>query len=205
VAKLPLPPRPLDLPPEWTVLPAGKLLWRAFFRGGAHPVRWNDFRVFGPMAASRFDPHDPPPRLQGRGILYAADHGRTCLAEVFQETRVIDRADREPWLVGFRLNADLRLLDLTGLWPTRAGASMAICAGRRDRSRAWSRAIYEAYPGAGGLIYPSSMYAHQPAVALYERARPALPGGPAFHRPLSDPALHTVLRNAAAELGYRLA
>ncbi len=44
--------------------------------------------------------------------------------------------------------------------------------------------------------------ANRPAVALYERAISAVPTAPAFHRPLSDPTLLTLLRNVARDLGY---
>ena len=68
----------------------------------------------------------------------------------------------------------------------------------------WSRAIYSAYPDIEGLYYPSSMAANRPAFALYERAVSAIPRAPAFHRPLSDPTLLTLLRNVARDLGYVL-
>ena len=71
--------------------------------------------------------------------------------------------------------ADLRLLDLTGPWPTRAGASMLLASGPRGRARDWSRQVYAAYPQIQGLWYPSSMHAHARSAALYERARAALP------------------------------
>jgi hypothetical protein len=78
---------------------------------------------------SRFDHHLPPSAVQDRGILYAAITGMTPFAEVFQETRVIDRRRNAPWLVAFDLARPLELLDLTDSWPTRAGASMAINSG----------------------------------------------------------------------------
>lgn len=137
-------------------------------------------------------------------IFYCAGHGPTCLAEVFQDVRVIDRSARDPWLVGFSLARDVALLDLTGTWPTRAGASMAINAGPRPRAQRWSQAIYEAYPDLEGIYYPSSMNANRPAIALYERALTALPRAPVFHRPLRDPALLSVLRHVAQDLGYGL-
>ena len=193
------------LPPRLHRLPAGTELWRIYFRGGPHPAAWDTFRAFGPVATARFDHHEPPPRLQDRAILYAAAQGLTCVAEVFQETRLIDRTHRDPWLVGFTLVTDVTLLELTGVWPTAAGASMAINSGPRPRARRWSRAIYGAYPQIAGLWYASPMHANQPAIALYERARDALGRPPFFHRPLADPALLTPLRNAAAALGYGLA
>jgi hypothetical protein len=159
--------------------------------------------MFGPLS-SRFDPHLPPPHLQDRGILYGAVQGPTCLAEVFQDTRVIDRTAKDPWLAGFALQRPITLLDLSGSWPTRAGASMAINTGPRPRAQRWSRTIYEAHPAAQGLHYPSSMHGNLAAVALYERSLPALPPVPVFHRPLRDPALLPVLKRVARDLGYGL-
>lgn len=208
MAKFPEPPAAEELgsvPAETRALPGGTLLWRLYFRGGSHPTLWNRMRTFGPVPGGRFDHHVPPPRTQRRRILYAAADGATCLAEAFQDTRLIDRVGRDPWLVGFVLRAELRLLDLTGTWPTRAGASMALGSGPRPRAQRWSRAIHEAYPDVQGVCFSSSMHGNRPAVALYERAAPALPRSPAFHRPLLDPALLPVLEQAAYDLGFGLA
>jgi hypothetical protein len=203
MAKFPEPPAPLATPAATTKLASATRLWRVYFTGGAHPVAWDEFRFFGPTNA-RFDHHDLPPRVQTRGILYAAREPTTCLAEAFQATRVIHRARRAPWLVAFDLSRAVSLLDLTGTWPTRAGASMAIGSGQRPRARRWSRAIHAAYPAVEGLLYGSSMHANAPSVALYERARTAMPAAPVFHRALSDGALLPRLDAAAARLGYRL-
>jgi hypothetical protein len=190
--------------PEIHVLPAGAVLWRISFRAGAHPSRWNGFRSFGPTGA-RFD-HQPPPakRHRTRAILYASDSGPTSLAEAFQQTRVIDRFADSPALAAFPLTRDLQLLDLTGAWPTRAGASMAINSGPRATARAWSRAIYAAYPAVEGLRYASAMNANQPAFALYERARSSLPTTAALDLPLATPALAAPLAVAAIRFGYAL-
>jgi hypothetical protein len=201
--KFPEPPARLP-PPVTTQLAAGTTLWRVYFTCGPHPAAWDDFRFFGPHAAARFDHHVPPAHVQARGILYAARRPTTCIAEVFQQTRTIDRAARGPWLVRFELQREVEVLDLTGVWPTRAGASMAINSGQRARAQRWSRAIYGAYPNVDGLLYGSSMHANQPAVALYERAQNALPAAPTFNRALADPALFYRLQVAAADLGYRL-
>ena len=191
-----------SLAPAVHVLRAGTLLWRIYFRAGAHPSRWNGFRAFGPTNA-RFDHHPPPAkRHRTRAILYAAESGPTSLAEVFQQTRVIDRTANSPALAAFRLTRDVPLLDLTGMWPTRAGASMAIHSGSRVKARAWSRAIYAAYQGIEGILYASSMNANRPAFALYERARSALPATPALDLPLATPALTAPLAAAALEFGY---
>ncbi len=202
--KFPEPPTAAELAgtsPARKVLPTGALFWRVYFRGGDHPTFWDTFRSFGPTAC-RFDHHLPPSSVQERSIFYGAAHGQTCLAEVFQDSRIIDRTARKPWLVGFHICRELTLLDLTGAWPTRAGASMVMSSGPRPRAQRWSRAIYSAFPEAEGLYYPSSMATNRPALALYERAVSALPIAPAFHRPLSDPTLLTLLRNVARDLGY---
>lgn len=192
------------LPGEVMVLRPGTLLWRIYSRSGPHTVAWNGFRHWGPALNARFDHHTEPARQQPRGILYAGLRVYTCVAEVFQDTRTIERSRNQPWLVGLELARAVSLLDLTGPWPTRAGASMALSTGRRDRARSWSRRIYEDYPGVDGLHYPSSMDANQPAIALYERAQDALGARPLFHRALSDPALNSPLAKAATLFGYIL-
>src|SRR5262245_40391923 len=199
MAKLPAPPRRLAIPAAARVLPEGTMVWRIYFAAGPHPTAWRDFRWFGPTAA-RFDHHDAPPHVQSRGVLYGAAEPITCIAEVFQATRTIHRSARSPWLVAFATEAKLKLLDLTGTWPTKAGASMAIGSGPRPMARRWSRAIYEGYPDVDGLWYASSMYANRPALALYERGRAALPAAPSFHRALSDAALLQRLSSAAVTL-----
>ena len=203
MAKFPLPPAVLAAPAAVRILRSGTRWWRVYFTAGPYAVGWNAFRHFGPTAA-RFDHHLPPPAVQARGIMYAAADPTTCLAEVFQATRVIDRTGRGPWLAGFELVRDVPVLELTGAWPTRAGASMAISSGQRPRARLWSQAIYAAYPAIEGLHYGSSMHANAPSLALYERASSAMPAAQVFNRALSDPALGRRLSAAAKRLGYRL-
>lgn len=204
---LPHPPSVADLQkvaPEVHVLPTGAIVWRVYFRAGSHPSSWNAFRSYGPTGA-RFDHHDEPPAVHPvKAILYGADSGPTCLAEVFQDTRVIDRGRDQPALAAFQLMQDVSLLDVTGAWPTRAGASMAIATGSRKRAREWSRTIYDAYPGLAGIRYGSSMNANRPAFALYERASAALPGAPLLDLPLSHPGLAVLLARAARRFGYRV-
>ena len=188
---------------ERELLTAGTTIWRIYFQGGHHPSAWDDVRNFGPTDG-RFDHHVPPSAVQARGILYGARSGPVCIAEVFQHTHTIDRNRRSPWLVAFELKRDVQLLDMSGAWPTRAKASQAINSGSRQRARRWSQRIYEAFGTIEGLYYSSSMYKNKPAVALYERARTAIPSAPIFHRALADPSLLTPLQNIAHDLGYRL-
>lgn len=209
MAKFPEPPDPAvlrALGAEVRPLPAGTRIWRIYFQAGQHPTTWSQFRSWGPTDA-RFDHHPPPPGLKEREILYGATGPQgavTALAEVFQADRIVERERRAPTWVAFDSAKPLHLLDLTGAWPTRAGASMAISSGPRARARRWSQAIYAAYPDLDGLWYGSSMHANQPCVALYERARGSLPGRPVFHRMLADPAVQTLLRNACRAVNYLL-
>lgn len=174
----------------------------------------------------------PPHDDRDRAILYVGLDALAAIAESFQDTRTIDRRRQEPWLVGFELtagsaetesvtasgtptsaaavsgsgeaniDAGLRVLDVTRLWPTRAGASQAIATGRRPTAQAWSRAIYRSYPNLAGVLYRSSMAGGSLNVALYEKAIPFMPSIPAVHLPLSHPGLVLPLARAGSKLGY---
>jgi len=187
---------------------SGTLLWRVYRAGGPHPTPWNELRHYGPAPTGRFDHQQPPPHDDpARGILYVsvgALGALGALAEAFQDTRTIDRGRQAPWLVGFQLDGDLPALDLTRLWPTRAGASQAISSGRHATAQAWSRAIYRAYPEVEALLYRSSMAGGALNLALYERAASRLPRSPAVHLPLTHPGLTLPLSRVAAKLGYGL-
>lgn len=189
--------------PEWYRVEVGDELWRVYFRDGDHPTRWSQFRTFGPTDA-RFDHHLKGQSDTGRAVMYLALSPVTCFAEVFQKTRTIHRTHLKPVLVGFAMTRSLKLLDLTGAFPTRIGASMGLMTGARSISRNWAREIYAAYPKAQGLAYPSSMYANAAAIVLNDRAdsAKALPRSPGFHKALNDASMITLLKNAARELGY---
>jgi RES domain len=207
VGKLPHPPERLPPPrkAELRVLSAGTQLWRIYFAGGEHATTWNEFRRLGPLGTARFDHHEPPPHLQDRGTLYAADRGPAAFAECFQATRTINRTRRDPWLVCFTLDREVTLLDLGGGWPTRAGASQAINSGPRSRAREWSRSIFDQFPAVEGLRYPSSMLGGAVAVALYERAEDAIADRPILHVPLTHPGLQVPIQRLAFQLGYGVA
>ncbi len=143
---------------------------------------------------------------QGRGVYYAAHDAKTCLGEVFQMSRRIDRAFQSPWLVVFETVQPLLVLDLTSDFATRMGASMAIHSGSRLRTRGWARDLYEAFPEIHGIRYASSMNGGAPALALNERVlrRGLFPPHPLFHRALADDSMLDVLKYAAQALGYEL-
>jgi RES domain-containing protein len=205
VPKFPWPP-PADalrrVPPAVRTLRSGTRIARIYTRGGRYPAAWHDFRFDGPLSGGRFDPH-----TQGavRGVLYGAVMLTTCVAEVFQHTRVVDRFADQRCLAAFAIIRSVRLLDLTGAWPTRAGASQALATGPRARAQAWTGAVYDAYPAVEGVWYPSSMHGGHQALALFERAADALPGRPDIDLPLSHDGLLPDLVRAADTLGYLLA
>jgi hypothetical protein len=205
---LPLPPGAVALaartPPEAVAMTRVTTLWRIYGTAGPHAGLWARFRHFGPVSTARFDHHLPPPAEQPRAVLYAALAIQTCVAEVFQDTRVIDRRRRGAWLAGFRLAREVHLLDLSGTWPTRAGASQAISSGPRDSAQAWARSIYEAYPDLEGMWYCSSMDGGRPAVTLNERAEIALLRQPDVNLPLTHAGLELPLARMGRSLGYLL-
>jgi hypothetical protein len=210
VSKFPEPPGIAALraiSPQTLILPAETSLARIYFAAGSHPSRWARFRSFGPVDA-RWDHHLPDSRGKGveqsRAILYCAPDVDTCVAEVFQATRRIDRARAAPWLVVFALREPITLLDLRGTFATTIGASTAIHSGPRSRARAWARELYEAYPDVQGVHYGSSMNGHAPAIALNERALPAMPLWPLVHRALNDDMLVDILQHIALRLSYGL-
>ena len=205
----PSPPERLpDLRPDDVAEIDGRV-WRVYFSAGAYPGTWRTFRSYGPVVGGRFDHHEPPKSSStSRAVLYGA-HGstaiETCLAEVFQGTRVIDRHDRAPYLAAFRLERPLRLLDLRDSWPARAGVTQIINSGSHTRAQAWSREIYLNYPDLDGMLYPSAASGISGAnIMLYERAATALPSRPLFNEALSHTGLVLPLRRAAYRFGYFL-
>lgn len=208
MAKLPDPPsigalQALD-PPILT-LNESDTLARVYFAGGPRPVAWNEFRSWGPAERARFDHHlydaNSRPHLQDRGVFYCAEAAQTCIAEVFQQARVIERVRNDPYLAIFELKSALRLLDLRGYFATQMGASLAIHSGPRHRARAWARALYDAY-NHDGILYLSSMNSGQTAIALNERSENCLAPDARFNRPLADPSLTDLIDACAHSLGY---
>jgi len=210
VAKFPEPPG-VDalkkISPSLNTYKKGSLIWRLHFFGGSYPTNWHEFRYYGPTS-SRFDHHRPKSngesQTQKRGIMYLAKNGPTCIAEVYQATRIIDRHSQSPWLTAFRIATDIQLLDLTGIFTTTIGASSAIHTGPRPRARRWTQELYAAYANIDGILYCSSMYGNAPAIALFERGKRAIPKLPMFHRALNDLAMSALLTETANNISYQL-
>lgn len=192
-----------------SVHPATRLV-RVFTVSGRHSQQWNGFRRTGPLPHARFDTHPPGPRgrptdAPSHGVLYFGLSVRTSIAEVFQDTSIVDRVTRRPFLVVVRPTRTLRLLDLSGLWPTRAGASQEISSGPRERTQEWARAIRQAHPDLDGLWYRSSMDSGNPAVCLWDPpAAGALPDTPDALVQLDNPGMDVPLARICDELNYTL-
>lgn len=203
---LPLPPSPdeLHFPTEHLrVVATDVVLWRVHRTSGAHVVPWDQLRYWGPASTMRFDPHEPPPHVQGRGVGYAALGVPTALAEVFQRTRVVNTRRGTPYLTAWSPARPLTTLDLTGTWPIQTGASHAINTGRRDHCRAWARAIHTARPDLDGLWHHSAMTGGD-AVTLFTHAANSFPARPLLSLPLDHPGLRSHLLAAAAQINHRL-
>lgn len=214
MARLPLPPPRAVLLKELhrtedivAVHPATRLV-RIFTAASNHPQSWDTFRYTGPLPHGRFDPHPPargggPANDPGHGVCYFGLSVRTSVAEVYQTTSTVDRKTRGPQLVVARPSRTLRLLDLSGLWPTRVGASQEISSGPKKITQAWARAIRAALPEIDGLWYRSSMDSGGPALALWDPpAGSALPVEPDVLLPLDHPGLDVPLGRICQELNY---
>lgn len=185
-------------------------LVRIFTQGGNHRQTWDSFRYVGPLPHGRFDAH---PSGDGGRLATSPDHGITyfslslvsSVASVFETTSTVDRATRGPHVVVLRPRRGLRLLDLTGYWPTRVGASQEISSGIKQITQAWARAIRGAFPDLDGLWFRSSMDAGNPSIALWDPpASSALPDEPDLLLPLAHPSLDEQLTRACDTLNYIL-
>ena len=181
-------------------------LWRIFPTTTVHAAAWNTLRRWGP-AAARFDPHPPPPAEHlDYGVLYAGSDAVTALAEAFGTNRTVDVLTGDPWLVKFTLDArPVQLLNLTGTWPTRAGASREIWTSPdRQRTQKWARAIAARFTGLDGLYYRSSMRGDGAFnVALWAPAEGAISAAAVhFAEPLAHPAMAAMIQDACGRLGY---
>jgi hypothetical protein len=181
------------------MLPSGTNLFRIYdpiARHGARDAR--QFRYVGPFA--RFDHHRGTGRRERRGIWYAGLGLDVAVVEAFDIGVVEPVTER---LARLRTNRELLLLDLHGRSAMRAGTVTAISAADHAVAQAWSRYWYEhpeIFGELDGLYYPSA-HNGEPAVALYERARPALTLPRGRDAPLTDPDVLVEVRRVALAHG----
>jgi hypothetical protein len=192
----PPPPNPRRLlRPVHHILPSRTDLFRIYdplARHGARNAR--QFRDVGPFA--RFYHHRGSGRRERRGIWYAGLTLDVAVVEAFDIGVVEPTTER---LARLHTNRELLLLDLHGRSAMRAGTVAAISAADHALARAWSRYWYEhpeIFGELDGLHYPSA-HNGEPAVALYERARPALALPRGREAPLTDPDVLTEVRRVA--------
>lgn len=203
--KIRLPPATLTLDQAKHVLMFEGVLWRVYPSSGAHPQAWNALREHGPITGMRFDPHPPPPgHHPGIGVMYTALHPTTALAEVFQETRVIDRAFRGCVLGGWQVTRPLALLDLTGNWPVVNRGVAALQMGSKEHTSAWAHAIHTQFGTTLDGLHHRSSVDNRPMITLFDRSQRvnSFPDRPDFNEPLASAACDEILLQAWDELGY---
>ncbi|TDF98458.1 RES domain-containing protein [Arthrobacter terricola] len=187
---------------ETVVLPVGSILWRVHFTSSTFVTPWNKLRTWGPVVNARWEPHPLPEADHAPlGAAYFGDDVLTCLAEVFQQTRFVDVDRDDPYVTALKTTRDVQLVDLQGLWLTRAGASAQIALQNKDRTCAWARAIHEAWPDVDGVRAPSAMAGGRPVTTLWTDH--PLPAAPEFSMPLKSPAVLRDIVAAAGVIGYQ--
>ncbi|MDQ6752058.1 MAG: RES family NAD+ phosphorylase [Actinomycetota bacterium] len=183
------------------IISASTVLWRIHFTASDHIVPWNRLRTWEPVPGSRWEPHPlPPGDAAPLGAAYLGEDVLTCLAEVFQLTRFVDVDRQAPYVTAFRTTRDLSLIDLTGDWLLPAGASAQIAFGEKARTRAWARAIHEAWPDIDGVYSLSAMALSRKVLTLW--TDDAIPAAPEFSAPLNAPGILPEVVAAAAKNGY---
>lgn len=181
---------------------AGSILWRIGPTASSHVTPWNRLRTWGPLRQARWDPHPRPAGDKAPlGVAYLGEDVLTCLAEVFQERRMVDVDTAAPYVTAFAAARDLKLADLTGTWLTRAGGSSAVALHeRKERTRAWARAIHQAWPELDGIIAPSAIVGGRRVVVVWSDR--VFPVSPELSEPLNSPAIVKEISSAAARIGY---
>lgn len=188
-------------PSDFVDVPGGAMLWRIHWVRGAHPMEWNEFRSFGPLATCRYDHHPPPQQDHpGFGISYTAMDLATCVGEVFQASRVVSPSSGQQ-LSAWRPVRPLRLLDLRDTWAIRNGAAFALAAHSHAVCRRWAAKIHASWPDLDGLLAPSTMTGRAMPV-LFERARNSFASAPDFSQPLDAAGVWTAVKAAADSIGY---
>lgn len=204
------------------VLPADTLLTRISFTQDPHATEFGRLRTWGPVEHGRWDPHRGLTGSDGtiaaardpeRGVLYAALDVDTALAEVFQDEddhltaetpRIIDLQAGGPTLIRWRTTRPLELLDLTGSWALRHGASASLGGEPRQTCQEWARAIANAVSSScpiDGLWVRSTMTG-RPMPVLYGGSVSSFPQYPVLSRLLADGAILDRIVAAAQRIGY---
>lgn len=187
------------------VLVEQPVLWRVHRTVGENVLAWSALRHWGPAVTMRFDPHPPPAGIHREiGVSYVALDLATAVVEVFQQQRVIDVAGGRPKATSWRPTRPLHLLDLTGDWALRNGASHSLVSGPRSTCRTWARAIAETWPDLDGL-WSQSTLTGRTNITLWTPAADSFPTNPDFSEYLDSAPLWAILREITLRYpSYRL-
>lgn len=167
------------------------------------------FRFNGPRG--RFDHHreiaGAPANDPDRGIYYAAYDLEGALVEVFGDPpRIVERGTYR--VVRARLQDRVRLLDIRGRGAMLAGTAAGVSGtDARHLTQSWSRYFYEnseVYRDIDGLLYANS-HNGMDAIALFERAQPAIINAIMKTSRLTNPALEAQLLRIADRNGLTVA
>ena len=184
-------------------LPLSQPLWRIHFTGGRYPQAWNGLRTWGPLDSARWDAHPlPEGEHPDHGAAYLAFDVVTCLAEVFQATWFVDVHAGAPYVTLCEFSRPLSLLDVSGDWLLKAGARSSVALGKKSRTRAWARAIRQAWPEVDGVLARSAVAGAHDCVTLWGPAGTAFSGAPLLSNPLSSPAIAPNIKAAAESINF---
>lgn len=198
------PTRPLTLLDE-DVLIEQPVLWRIHRTVGDHVLPWSALRHWGPNSTMRFDPHPPPATDHPDvGVTYTALDIATAVTETFQQQRIIDTASGRPKATAWRPTRPLRLLNLTGDWALRNGASHSLASGPRATCRAWARTIAAKWTDLDGL-WSQSTLTGRTNVTLWTPATDTFPTVPEFSEYVEAAPMWAILREITKRYpSYRL-
>lgn len=201
-SKIPLPPATLTIGPS-DIVPYTGFLYRVYPTEGDHPQDWDELREYGPIPGMRFDPHPPPTGDHpGVGVMYTALAPSTALAEVYQDSHIIDRTLKGNALVTWEVTRPLELLDLTQHWPVRNHGAAAMQMGDKEHTPAWAHAIHTQFGHRIDGLFHRSSVDNQPMITLFERSKDSFPDRPDFNELLTDPACDPVILKACTTLNY---
>lgn len=199
------PPAPLTATgDDIRILDADQTLFRIHTVDGQYPTPWNGLREFGPLPQSRWEPHPAPSTHHSEiGVAYTALDFTTAFAEVFQNRRRI-RVSTDKAITAWSPTRPLRLLDLTGMWPIRNGASSSLHAAPKSTTRTWAHEIHRQLVDRhdlDGLYAPSTM-TPEPVIVLFTPAGTAFPAAPAFSQLLNQRDARILATRAAHALNW---
>ena len=167
---LPLPPPDLNCR-KLPLVSSGSSAWFRIYRNDLPRPK---AKYFGRSGTNRFDA-----LKNDFGVLYVASSIHCSFVEVWlrcpnprNAALIIDRAELAIRSIAqFKLNATLKLVDLTGFGLGRLGLDAAIIATRKYKiTGVWSSAFHAHPSRPDGILYSSRLNPGLRCIALFERA-----------------------------------